>query len=162
MLQPTHTPGQKRIGGVTHGILNGLALACFTTAVLIIIVNKNNHHAAHFTTAHGRIGLTTYILLILQVQFRLGVSLTQTSVGIAMFYLPTKIFGSVERGKAIYKYHRASGYVVWTLVLVNCVLGTQSTWFTEVWDNTWVWVVLAMLAFLSMVSRIRPNKMKFF
>jgi len=67
LLQPTHTAEQKRIGAVTHGILNSLALASFTTAVIIILYNKAAHGADHFTTAHGRIGITTYILLIIQV-----------------------------------------------------------------------------------------------
>ena len=67
LLQPTHTAEQKRLGAITHGIMNSLALAAFTTAVIIIIYNKGAHGAAHFTTAHGRIGLTTYILLIIQV-----------------------------------------------------------------------------------------------
>ena len=67
LLQPTHTAEQKRIGAVTHGILNSLALASFTSAVIIILYNKAAHGASHFTTAHGRIGLMTYILLIIQV-----------------------------------------------------------------------------------------------
>jgi len=76
-----------------------------------------------------------------------------------MFYTP-QVFGSVARGKAIWKYHRASGYIVWTLILINSVLGTQSDWFLGVWNNTWVWVVLAIIAFLGMVSRIRLSKIK--
>jgi hypothetical protein len=78
-----------------------------------------------------------------------------------MFYF-TKVFGSVSKGKAIWKYHRASGYFVWTLILVNSVLGTQSTWFIGVWDNTWIWVVLAILAFAGVATRIRFAKMKLF
>ena len=78
-----------------------------------------------------------------------------------MFYFP-HLFGSIEKGKSLYKYHRLSGYIVWSLILVNCVLGTQSTWFLGVWDMTWVWVVLAMLAALGVVSRIRVSKMKVF
>ena len=71
ILQPTHTAEQKRLGAITHGIMNSLALAAFTTAVIIIIYNKGAHGAAHFTTAHGRIGLTTYLLLIIQVPISL-------------------------------------------------------------------------------------------
>jgi ABC-type maltose transport system permease subunit len=67
LLQPTHTPEQKRVGAVSHGVLNSLALASFTTAVIIIIYNKAAHGASHFTTVHGKIGLVTYILLIIQV-----------------------------------------------------------------------------------------------
>jgi len=67
LLQPTHTPEQKRLGAISHGILNSVALAAFTTAVIIILYNKAAHGADHFTTAHGRIGLVTYIFLIIQV-----------------------------------------------------------------------------------------------
>ena len=67
LLQPTHTPEQKRVGAVMHGLLNSLALASFTAAVIIIIYNKAAHEADHFTTAHGGIGLITYILLVIQV-----------------------------------------------------------------------------------------------
>lgn len=77
-----------------------------------------------------------------------------------MFYFP-QVFGSVEKGKRIWKYHRLSGYLVWSLILVNCILGTQSTWFLGVWDMTWVWIVLGVIAFLGVVSRIRLSKMKF-
>lgn len=67
LLQPTHTPEQKRVGAVTHALLNSLALASFTSAVIVIIYNKAAHNADHFTTAHGKIGAITYILLIIQV-----------------------------------------------------------------------------------------------
>ena len=69
LLQPTHTPEQKYVGAITHGILNGTAFIFFTAAVAIIFINKNLHNAAHFTTAHGRIGLFVYILLLIQVIF---------------------------------------------------------------------------------------------
>ena len=69
LLQPTHTPEQKRIGAVTHGLLNATAVAAFTTAVIIILYNKAAHNAAHFTSAHGRLGLITYSLLLIQVPF---------------------------------------------------------------------------------------------
>jgi len=78
-----------------------------------------------------------------------------------MFYFP-QVFGSVAKGKAIWKYHRASGYIVWALVLVNCVLGTQSTWFLGWWNITWIWVVFAIIASVGVVSRIRLSKMKIF
>jgi cytochrome b-561 len=77
-----------------------------------------------------------------------------------MFYFPS-VFGSVQKGKAIWKYHRASGYVVWTMILGNCILGTQSTWFLMQWDITSVWVLLGILALLGVFTRVRFNKMKF-
>jgi hypothetical protein len=76
-----------------------------------------------------------------------------------MFYFP-RAFGSVQRGKAVFKYHRASGYLVWMLVLVNSILGTQSSWFTDVWRNTWVWILLGVITLAGVVSRVRLSKMK--
>lgn len=86
----------------------------------------------------------------------------QTAVGVAMFYFPAQVWGSVEKGKAVWKYHRASGYFVWSLVLVSCVLGTQSNWSLRVWNNRLVWVIFGALVFIGMISRVQLSKMKIF
>jgi hypothetical protein len=44
ILQPTHTPGQKYTGTITHSILNGAVLALMGSALVVIVVNKLNHH----------------------------------------------------------------------------------------------------------------------
>jgi hypothetical protein len=116
ILQPTHTPEQKRTGAIAHSVLNGAAAAFLYAAFVVIVVNKLNHkgthallprtapltderHAGtHFESPHAILGLVTYIFLFLQA-----------TVGVVQFYFPNLV-GGVDNGKALYKYHRAAGY----------------------------------------------------
>ena len=52
-------------------------------------------HAAEFASVHGKLGLITFILIGLQAV-----------VGFVQYYVPTLVLGSVDNGKALYKYHR--------------------------------------------------------
>jgi capsule polysaccharide modification protein KpsS len=47
ILQPTHTPEQKRTGAITHSVLNGAAAAFLYAAFVVIVVNKLNHKGTH-------------------------------------------------------------------------------------------------------------------
>lgn len=65
------------------------------TNVLQTEMNKADHPESRFTSAHGKLGLLTFILIGLQAV-----------VGFVQYFTPTLVFGSVDNGKAIYKYHR--------------------------------------------------------
>jgi hypothetical protein len=56
-------------------------------------MNKGDH--PHFTSIHGKLGLVTFVLIC--VQF---------IVGFIQFYMPELVLGSVDKGRALYKYHR--------------------------------------------------------
>jgi hypothetical protein len=122
LLQPTHTAEQKRTGAIVHSILNGFAAAFFYAALIAIFVNKFNHNGkfiltftqnethkgftgTHFESTHARLGLITYIVLLLNA-----------TVGIVQFYFPNLV-GGVNNGKALYKYHRIAGYTFVLLIL---------------------------------------------
>jgi hypothetical protein len=115
VLQPTHTPLQKRHGTWTHFSLNVTAVLAFTAAVIIVEINKASHPETRFTSAHGILGLITYILVILQA-----------AVGVAQYFFPAQVFGSVENGKKIYRWHRASGYLLLLLELATVAAATQT------------------------------------
>ncbi|ORY77809.1 eukaryotic cytochrome b561-domain-containing protein [Protomyces lactucae-debilis] len=150
IVQPTHTQAQKQQGGQVHGILHCLALLSFGTAAAIMFYNKASHGAAHYTTWHGKFGLTTALLLS-----------TQVLVGAGMFWLPNWL-GGETKAKALYKYHRAFGYVLSALVLTTVTLGTQSDWFLGKIRVLWVWLLFDALILAGLAPRIRPNKMKIF
>jgi Eukaryotic cytochrome b561 len=57
-------------------------------------MNKGSH--PHFTSIHGRLGLITFTLI--------GI---QAIVGFVQYWIPELVLGSVDNGKAIYKYHRS-------------------------------------------------------
>ncbi|BFZ54992.1 hypothetical protein PYCC9005_002030 [Savitreella phatthalungensis] len=150
ILQPTHTAQQKRDGTRTHSVLHVLALSSFIAGAAIIWINKRNYGAAHYTTYHGKFGLATAIVLILQA-----------AVGAAAYYVPS-LFGSEARAKALYKWHRAAGYLTSALVLFTVTLGTQSTYFLQKLDVLWVWIVLDILIIAGIAARIRTSKMRLF
>ena len=106
ILQPTSTPKQKQRGTRIHYILQIVSILAFLAAFVIIEINKGDH--ARLTSTHGILGLTTYIGIVLQ---GLG--------GVAQYFVPSLVFGSVERGKRVYKYHRLFGYVLLVLELTT-------------------------------------------
>ena len=67
-----------------------------------------------FTSAHGRLGLITYIVFVLQAL-----------VGLTQLWFP-RLYGSVDNAKAIYKYHRASGYLLVVFSLATVAAATQT------------------------------------
>ncbi|ODQ54702.1 hypothetical protein SAICODRAFT_17699 [Saitoella complicata NRRL Y-17804] len=151
LLQPTHTPEQKRTGTWGHATLNGAALGVGVVAAVAMIVHKQiNTDHPHFESVHARFGVATYLLL-----------LGQALVGVVQYFLPNLI-GGVDNGKKLYKYHRVGGYVVLGMVLVTAVLGTQTDWIRSLWDVRWVWIVAVVLILVGIVPRINPHKFQFF
>ncbi|KFY23791.1 hypothetical protein V493_05628 [Pseudogymnoascus sp. VKM F-4281 (FW-2241)] len=96
ILQPTHTPTQKISGTHVHAILLGVASLAFVAAFVIIEYNKFDHGVNHFTSAHGRLGLATYILILLQAL-----------VGVTQFFFPG-LYGGVDKAKRVYRWHPAA------------------------------------------------------
>jgi hypothetical protein len=148
LLQPTHTPSQKRAGTLTHITLNLLAAAALISALSIILYNKNAHSAPHFTSAHGILGLTTYILLLLQAL-----------VGITQYFVPA-LYGGVDNAKAVYKYHRASGYVILGFLLATVIAATYTyTGAVTLGLRTWAVVLSAFLVVVGIMPRIHIQKL---
>jgi len=63
LLQPTHTPEQKRKGTIAHFTLNIVAIDALIAGLVIIEYNKISHNGTHFESPHAILGLITYILL---------------------------------------------------------------------------------------------------
>lgn len=70
--------------------------------LVVIELNKASHPETRFQSTHGKVALVAYILIFIQ-----------WLVGLAQFFLPNLIFGSVDRAKSFYKYHR---YVPRTMI----------------------------------------------
>ena len=150
MLQPTHTAAQKARGTTAHATLNGLALAAFTAAFAIIVTNKARHAGAHFASAHARLGLAAYVLVVLQA-----------GVGVSIYYLP-RLYGSRARAQAVWKYHRASGYVVLLLGLATVLAATWTDFNVAVLKiRAWVVGVGAVLVVAGVGARVRKQKLGF-
>ncbi|KAL4897239.1 hypothetical protein BDV59DRAFT_170173 [Aspergillus ambiguus] len=147
ILQPTITPQQKTLGTRVHYSLQAVSLVLFIAAFIVIEVNKGDH--PRLTSPHGILGLTTYILIILQ---SLG--------GIVQYFLPQLVLGSVERGRSLYKYHRLSGYLLLILELVTVSAATRTTFNLSVLAiPLWAVLVAAGLVLIGVGARIKKHKL---
>ncbi len=96
-------------------------------------------------------GLVTYVLIFLQAL-----------VGFAQFYIPKQVFGSVEKGKAVYKYHRMSGYAILLLGLATVCAATQTDYNKDVLGiQLWAVIVAGVLVIAGVGSRIKKQKVGF-
>lgn len=118
--------------------------------LVVIEMNKASHPETRFQSTHGKLGLLTYILLGLQFL-----------VGVAQFYFPS-LFGSVDKAKAMYKYHRMSGYLIVVLSVVTICFATQTGFNDNVLHmRLWALVVASVLLVVGLVPRIKKRKLGF-
>jgi hypothetical protein len=113
VLQPTHTPNQKKTGTLAHFATVELGIALLIAGLIVIEVNKLSH-PVHFQSVHAILGLVTYVVLALQAL-----------LGSTAYFAP-QLYGGVSNAKALYKWHRMSGYVVLTLLLATVAAATQT------------------------------------
>ncbi|KAF2426218.1 hypothetical protein EJ08DRAFT_651896 [Tothia fuscella] len=148
ILQPTHTAEQKRQGTYAHAAFNNLAMLSLIAGLVCIEVNKINHNGTHFESPHAIMGLTTYILLIIQA-----------IVGITQYFAPS-LYGGVDNAKKIYKYHRVLGYVIFTLMLTTVCAATQTDYNKGVLGiQLWAVIVASVLTLAGVVPRIKKQKL---
>lgn len=147
-MQPTHTAEQKRTGTFAHFLLLNFALDLLVAGLVVIEYNKISHSGTHFESPHAILGLITYILLAIQA-----------SVGFTQYYVP-QLYGSVDKAKSIYKWHRLSGYVILTLILATIAAATQTTYNLNVLDiKLWAVLVTAVLILAGVLPRVKKAKL---
>ena len=148
LLQPTHTAAQKRQGTLAHFSLNLFAIDLLIAGLVIIEYNKIAHGGTHFVSAHAILGLITYILLAIQAL-----------VGFTAYFVP-KLFGSVDKAKSLYKWHRLSGYLVLILMLATVAAATQTDYNKGVLHiKLWAVLVTAALILIGILPRIKKQKL---
>jgi len=148
ILQPTHTVDQKRYGTAAHFVLNNLGIYSLIAGLVVIEVNKFAHNGTHFVSPHAILGLITYILLAIQA-----------FVGFTQYYTP-RLYGSVDRAKSLYKYHRVSGYVILTSLLATVAAATQTDFNKTTLDiKLWAVIVTAVLVLVGVIPRIKKQKL---
>ena len=93
-------------------------------------------------------GLITYIFFVLQAL-----------VGITQYYAPG-LYGGVDNAKAIYKYHRMSGYVLLILAFATVAAATQTDYNkTTLHIQLWAVIVAAVITLVGVLPRIKKQKM---
>lgn len=147
ILQPTHTAKQKKQGTYAHSSLNSFATLSAIAGLIVIEYNKFAHNGKHFDSAHGRLGLVTYILVAMQAL-----------AGATSFYAPA-LYGGVENAKALYKYHRVGGYFTVLVMLATIASATYTDFNKNVLKiQLWAVVVAAVVLVIGLAARIRLAK----
>ncbi|OAL01306.1 hypothetical protein IQ06DRAFT_220953 [Phaeosphaeriaceae sp. SRC1lsM3a] len=147
VLQPTHTPEQKRSGTLAHFLFHVFGASALTAGLIIIEMNKAGPGHEHFESPHARLGLAFYILVYIQAL-----------VGFTQYYVP-QLYGGIDNAKAVYKYHRVAGYVIATLGLATICAASWTTYSLNVAHiQHWAVIVASVLVLAGVVPRIRLSK----
>lgn len=151
ILQPTWTPAEKVTGARAHGLLNLLSFVLFAAGVLIIEANKvRQGPGSHFHSVHGYLGVTTSVVLLVQYLF-----------GFLMWGVPG-VFGGVDNAKALWKYHRISGYLLYLLLLATVLSAVYTDFNVNVLDiKLWTVCVSVALIVVGVYPRLHPRKLGF-
>lgn len=151
VLQPTTgaNPEGKARGARAHAALNLLSFLLFTAGVLLIEANKIKQGPdSHFHSVHGYLGVTTSVVLV-----------GQYAVGFAMWGVPG-VFGGVENAKKVWKYHRASGYVLYALLVATVLSAVWTAFNVNVLDlKLWAVAVALLLVVAGVYPRLHPRKL---
>lgn len=114
----------------------------------MIEYNKFDHNGTHFESPHAILGLVTYILVILQA-----------FVGVTQYFTPG-LYGGENNAKALYKYHRVSGYVTIVLMLATICAATYTTFnINALGMQLWAIVVASVVTLVGLAPRIRLSKL---
>ncbi|RDL41288.1 Uncharacterized protein BP5553_01267 [Venustampulla echinocandica] len=150
VLQPTHTAQQKRQGTITHFTINNLSIDALVAGLVIIEYNKISQGFSHFKSAHAILGLITYVLLAVQA-----------FVGATAYFVP-QLYGSVDKGKSLYKWHRATGYLILVMMLATMCAATQTDYNqTTLGIKLWAVLVSSILILIGVLPRIKKQKLDF-
>jgi hypothetical protein len=147
ILQPTHTPGQKRAGTTAHFLFHLVGLSSLLAGLIVIEYNKRGPGHEHFASPHAILGLIFYLTILLQA-----------IVGFTQYYTPA-LYGGVDNAKSVWKYHRASGYAVMVLGLATVCASTWTDFSLKVLHiQHWSVILVSVLTLAGVVPRIRLQK----
>jgi len=155
-LQPTSQPQTKAAGLQRHQIATiGIGVPLILLGALAVFLNKLSHNAPHFTTWHGTFGIITVAWIVVQ-----------TLVGASTVWFGGAAWGGGMKAKAMWKYHRLSGYILLPVLLFTAHLGGGwSDWVvghSEAFVRVLAYSIAPLLILAALYARVRPSKMKFF
>jgi len=154
-LQPTSQPKSKKAGLSRHQlIMLGLGFPSIVVGTALIFCNKIITEHGHFTTWHATFGLIAFVWMI--VQILLG--------GLSVWF-NGRAFGGNPKAKGVWKYHRASGYLLLPMFLMTAAIGgNYSDWAAgqaRVGVRVLLYTIAPIAILLGLWSRVRLSKMNF-
>jgi len=125
-----------------------LALLQLSAGVAVIETNKSVNHMAHLHSAHGVLGVLAGTLFLAQYVF-----------GVCMWAVPA-VFGGEARAKALWKYHRYSGYALLLLLLGTVVSAAETDYVKKALEiKTWAVAAAAGFVLIGVLPRVQLYKL---
>ncbi|CAO3696700.1 unnamed protein product [Rhizopus stolonifer] len=150
-LQLTTTATEKKVGLKYHAWIQSGSYLSAIVGVSFIFYNKVISNKPHFESVHGKLGLFVFIYLFVQVVF-----------GVTIGLMPITIYGSLDKAKKLWKYHRTLGYILLLLVWVTAQLGVRADYMYSNLYNPYLihlhWLSLA-LVLVGLFYRTRVSKL---
>ncbi len=85
--------------------------------------------------------------------------LGQNAFGVLMWAVPA-VFGGVDKAKALWKYHRWGGYVLYPLLLATVVSATDTDYNRNVLDiKLWAVLIAVVLVVVGVYPRLHKSKL---
>lgn len=105
---------------------------------------------SHFHSVHGYLGVLTSVILLVQYVF-----------GFLMWGVPG-VFGGIDNAKALWKYHRISGYLLFLLILATVISAVWTDFNVNVLKiRLWAVIVSIALIVIGVYPRLHPRKLGF-
>lgn len=141
----------KTVAGALHGVLNLISTLLFVAGFSVIFYNKHIHNAPHITSWHAFFGIVSYVFLVVIMLF-----------GAAIYWLPETLFGSVNKAKSFYKYHRLAGFISLLLISLTILLAIPSDYNQNVLHiNQYVLALSLFLVVGTIYTQIKVAKVRF-
>ncbi|KAF5358078.1 hypothetical protein D9756_001746 [Leucocoprinus leucothites] len=154
-LQPTSQPKTKAAGFIRHQTaVFYFGFSIIFLGTLAAVIHKTIHDMNQFQTWHAKFGLLCIVWLVGQV-----------FLGAGSVWNGGSLFGRGMKAKALWKYHRLSGYILFALMMFTAHLG--GVW--SGWAATFVSAPVGLVAYtvapaaivIGVWSRVRTSKMQF-
>ncbi|KAI7937140.1 hypothetical protein MJO28_016039 [Puccinia striiformis f. sp. tritici] len=150
ILQPTNTPASKRTGLLVHEAFQLLGSLSIIIGASCIFYNKWSHSASHFTSWHGILGLISTSIVLIQALFGMLIGFETSR---------DYILGD-SLGRKLWRFHRASGYLLLVLMTATVLTVTKADWVIQVTTSWSIWVltispIVALIGLLSL-SKLSP------
>lgn len=126
-----------------HWLLQAVSTCAITASFTIIILNKIRLGKHHFTSNHGKVGLTAIVLTGVSIVF--GV-LSKFSYQFRHYLRPLNI-------KMI---HSALAICCYVLGLASIALGLLSPWFLENVSYNWIYGLIGVVVFIGQYTILKP------
>jgi len=148
ILQKAESRKEKDDALNFHKLMQSITFLSVIGGFYVIYTFKAEGNKEHFTSPHGKLGLITFSLILIQ-----------SIAGSTLVNFPG-VVGGVVKAKAMYKYHRVSGYLLLSLIWLTALGGTQADWTKSQFDHLWIWLSAAGMVLVGTIGRIKSSKLK--